>query len=290
MSWNDSDYTEAGAKLLLDSIGGSRLTITRAVSGTGVIAADTLSRQTDVTGKKHTLELFGMETTGEGDDSARLVKIRIKGAESSYVMHQIGLYGRPDGAVEDVLLMLMQDDYGVEIPSAASDQEFELVFNAAIAISREAKIALQMSADMRILKQFLRQEVHDTTAHAKIVEVTIPQSAWQPETPDAEYPYTAEIEMEGVTAEFYPSVTPRNEASIEVARKAEIAPYADTLEGTLQLWAKNLPEGDIAATVQLVAPKSQEKMEKIVFDGADVGLTIVDGRVCVTYYKKKGDA
>jgi hypothetical protein len=40
MSWEKSSYTTAGAALLSESLSGGALTITRAVSGTGIVETD----------------------------------------------------------------------------------------------------------------------------------------------------------------------------------------------------------------------------------------------------------
>ena len=40
MSWEKSSYTTAGAALLSESLSGGALTITRAVSGTGIVEND----------------------------------------------------------------------------------------------------------------------------------------------------------------------------------------------------------------------------------------------------------
>ena len=45
-----SVYTKAGMALLLDAVAGTRLTITKAVGGTGIIDDSLLSQQTDVSG------------------------------------------------------------------------------------------------------------------------------------------------------------------------------------------------------------------------------------------------
>ena len=50
MSWEKSSYTTAGAALLSESLSGGALTITRAVSGTGIVETD-LSAETTVSGE-----------------------------------------------------------------------------------------------------------------------------------------------------------------------------------------------------------------------------------------------
>lgn len=161
MSWETLAYTDAGIELMMDAVSGKQLTITQAVGGSGLANAAVLHAQTDITGERHALELLGIEPVEENGSAARRVKIRITGAEDTYTLHQIALFGRQSGAAEDTLLLLVQDDRGVEIPAASADQEFELVFTVVIAISRDAEIAINLSAEMRSLQLFVEERIQE---------------------------------------------------------------------------------------------------------------------------------
>ncbi len=281
MNFETMAYTDAGIDLLMDAVDGQRLTITKAVGGTGIVDPDTLALQVDVSGEKHTLQLLGMEAVGDGDEAARRVKIRIVGAERAYSLRQIGIFGRQDGMDSDTLLLLLQDDRGVDIPAASAGREFELLFTAVIAISRSARISLALTADMHGLKQFIRQEIHDHTAHVRIVDITIPAGSWTEESGQGEYGFTAEISIENVTAEESPTVT-LHQDSLDTATACEICPVAETLDsGVLKFWAKQLPAADMAATVQLVSPKSSEELEDLPAERTSLLGTAVCGRAVV---------
>ena len=161
MSWETLAYTDAGIELLMDAVSGKRLTITQAVGGSGLANATVLHAQTDITGERHALELMGIEPVEENGSAARRVKIRITGAEDTYTLHQIALFGRQTGAAEDTLLLLVQDDRGVEIPAASTDQEFEFVFTVVIVISRDAEISLNLSAEMQSLQLFVEERIQE---------------------------------------------------------------------------------------------------------------------------------
>lgn len=120
-----------------------------------------LHAQTDVTGERHALELLGIKSVEENGSAARRVKIRITGAEDTYTLHQIALFGRQTGAAEDTLLLLVQDDRGVEIPAASTDQEFEFVFTVVIVISRDAEIVINLSAEMQSLQLFVEERIQE---------------------------------------------------------------------------------------------------------------------------------
>lgn len=171
MSWEKTNYTEAGVQMLLDSIDGVRLTITKAVGSTEV--CDDLSTLTDIVGKRE-LELIGMDkvTAEDGEPYCR-IKIRIGGASTAYVLHQIGIYGRQEGDTADTLLMVTQDDHGFEIPSEEDNKDFEIIFVSAIAISRQAKISLTIAPQIKAIQQLLKDELAkhnaDRTAHLETV-------------------------------------------------------------------------------------------------------------------------
>ena len=282
MSFNSMAYTNSGISLLIDALVGKRLSITKAVGGTSTVDAGTLAAQTDVSGEKHALELLGIKATGEGDDAAREITIYTTGAASAYTLRQIGLFGRQDGASEDTLLLLLQDDHGVDIPSAAEDQKFEFFFTAVIAISRNAKIALSLNADMSGLYKFIEQVIHDKTAHAKIVEITIPTADWKQEDVSATYGYMVQIKIEGVTSEQSPTVTIHKEHTA-TAQTAALCPVAETLDtGVLKLWAKRPPDADMTATVLLVSPKSMEALDDSTDDSTTslLGAAICGKAIC----------
>ena len=158
MSWETLAYTDAGIELLMDAVSGKQLTITQAVGGSGLTNAAVLHAQTD---ERHALELLGIEPVEENGSAARRVKIRITGAEDTYTLHQIALFGRQTGAAEDTLLLLVQDDRGVEIPAASTDQEFEFVFTVVIVISRDAEIVINLSAEMQSLQLFVEERIQE---------------------------------------------------------------------------------------------------------------------------------
>lgn len=161
MSWETLAYTDAGIELLMDAVSGKQLTITQAVGGSGLANAAVLHAQTDVTGERHALELLGIKSVEENGSAARRVKIRITGAEDTYTLHQIALFGRQTGAAEDTLLLLVQDDRGVEIPAASTDQEFEFVFTVVIVINLSAEMqSLQLFVEERIQEHDLSPESH----------------------------------------------------------------------------------------------------------------------------------
>lgn len=164
MSWEKSSYTTAGAALLSESLSGGALTITRAVSGTDIVETD-LSAETTVSGETHELTILAIDTVKDGEETARKVSIQITGAESTYIMHQIGVYGRLNDDAE-VLLFIMQDERGIEVPASSVNADFEIEIAALIAISNKAKIEIALSPQMQALMKLVKAEIEKHNAAA----------------------------------------------------------------------------------------------------------------------------
>lgn len=177
MSWEKSSYTTAGAALLSESLSGGALTITRAVSGTGIVETD-LSAETTVSGETHELTILAIDTVKDGEETARKVSIQITGAESTYIMHQIGVYGRLNDDAE-VLLFIMQDERGIEVPASSVNADFEIEIAALIAISNKAKIEIALSPQMQALMKLVKAEIekHNAAADAHAATITAAVSA-----------------------------------------------------------------------------------------------------------------
>ena len=178
MSWEKSNYTAAGAALLSESLSGGALTITRAVSGTG--SADTdLSEETTVSGDLHELMLLGIETIEDDDGHpARKVSVHTESGDDAYLMHQVGVFGRLNDG-EEVLLFLMQDERGVEIPASGTNANFAFDVDILLAVSNKANISLTVAPQMQALMKLVKAEIekHNAAADAHAATITAAVSA-----------------------------------------------------------------------------------------------------------------
>lgn len=143
MSWNNSLYTNVGTNMMSEVLSGATMTITKAVGGSGTTAAESLAALTDVKEQKQTLKILGIEdaTDSSGSDAGKRIKIQITNGdvETGYILHQVGIYAKlADG--EETLLIIMQDDRGVEIPSHTENSDFEIELYGIMAISNVANI------------------------------------------------------------------------------------------------------------------------------------------------------
>ena len=147
MSWNNSLYTNVGTKMMSEVLSGATMTITKAVGGSGTTAAESLAALTDVKEQKQLLTILGIEdaTDSSGNDAGKRIKIQItnESVETGYILHQVGIYAKlPDDNDAETLLIIMQDDRGVEIPSHTENSDFEIELYGIMAISNVANISV----------------------------------------------------------------------------------------------------------------------------------------------------
>lgn len=274
MSWDKSSYTDVGAAMLAESLSGGALTITRAVSGTGTIDSEELSKATSISGDTHELILLGINTVVDGENTACRVKIQVAGAEKRYIMHQIGVFGRLSTEGKDSLLFIMQDERGVEVPSNTENEDFKINFSAVLAISNKANISIKVSPQIEALKELVKEEIDkhnaDSDAHneqidkkcsAIIKDITIPADGWDwPQESEEqeimerdEFQCAIDVAVEDATSEMIPSVT-LEKGAFETAKRAGLCPTVQALDGVLRFWAREIPEVDMQASVMLVSP------------------------------------
>ena len=122
------------------------------------------------------LKLLDIETVESGGETARRVKIQITGADETYIMHQVGVYGRLNDDAE-TLLFIMQDARGVEVPSTKVNGDFEIELSALLAVSNKANISITVDPQMQALAKMVKAEVEkhnkDASAHADAITAAV---------------------------------------------------------------------------------------------------------------------
>lgn len=161
MSWNNSLYTNVGTKMMSEVLSGATMTITKAVGGSGTTAAESLAALTDVKEQKQTLKILGIEdATDSSDDVGKRIKIQITNGdlETGYILHQVGIYAKlADG--EETLLIIMQDDRGVEIPSHTENSDFSIELYGIMAISNLANISVTVDPNAVASVKMVNQQI-----------------------------------------------------------------------------------------------------------------------------------
>lgn len=275
MSWETSSYTKAGAALLSESISGGALTITRAVSGTGTIDTD-LSAETAVSGETHELTILAIDTVKDGAQTARKVSIQITGAAKSYIMHQIGVYGRLDGGNE-TLLFLMQDERGIEVPAASTNAEFEIEVAVLLAISDKAKIDITLSPQMQAIMRMVQKYIQEHCVQLNSYSLTLAADGWTPCNMEG-YPYKYTAPLSAAQETDMPTAQPAI-SSLVVAEDAGLASVCETANGTITFWAETVPAGDIQMQITLLG---QAKDSTVVDTTSMLGQAILGSLVLNT--------
>lgn len=162
MSWNNSLYTNVGTKMMSEVLSGATMTITKAVGGSGTSAEESLAALTDVKEQKQTLKILGIEdaTDSSDDDVGKRIKIQITNGdlETGYILHQVGIYAKlADG--EETLLIIMQDDRGVEIPSHTENSDFSIELYGIMAISNLANISVTVDPNAVASVKMVNQQI-----------------------------------------------------------------------------------------------------------------------------------
>ena len=162
MSWNNSLYTNVGTKMMSEVLSGATMTITKAVGGSGTTAAESLAALTDVKEQKQTLKILGIEdaTDSSDDDVGKRIKIQITNGdlETGYILHQVGIYAKlADG--DETLLIIMQDDRGVEIPSHTENSDFSIELYGIMAISNLANISVTVDPNAVASVKMVNQQI-----------------------------------------------------------------------------------------------------------------------------------
>ena len=162
MSWNNSLYTNVGTKMMSEVLSGATMTITKAVGGSGTTAAESLAALTDVKEQKQTLKILGIEdaTDSSDDDVGKRIKIQITNGdlETGYILHQVGIYAKLADD-EETLLIIMQDDRGVEIPSHTENSDFSIELYGIMAISNLANISVTVDPNAVASVKMVNQQI-----------------------------------------------------------------------------------------------------------------------------------
>ena len=143
MSWNQSVVTNAGVGLLNESLSGHTLTIESAVGGAGTLTEEELAAATDVVDQKQVFSLLGIEDIEGGKRVG--IQITNNGVSESYILHQIGVQARLEYEEAPLtLLIILQDEHGVEIPTEAENPDWLFEIYAVISISNKANITVNI--------------------------------------------------------------------------------------------------------------------------------------------------
>lgn len=273
MAWKQSQVTNLGAKLLSRSIDGGQVIIESAFGGSQLYQASQLPFATEVIGESHSLSITNIEDI----DNGKLITLQIssRNLDSGYWLRQIGVFAKASDETEQTLLFIMQDDDGIYIPSKEESLDFTIEIFAALAISNDANIVVNIDSNCLVsikqLNEAIKQHNDEDNSHnalierivnlenslksignSCIIETTILVSSWiEDETAGDSFKYYADVSVESSKETSFPIATVHM-GSWEAAAKANMNSCAQTLAGVVRFFAKNIPESDIGVTIALL--------------------------------------
>ena len=166
MAWSSAELTESGLELLSKLINGGKLTITRAAVGSKTVAAEELCEQTQLTAPINApVSIAGSKELPEKCGRTIFVQIRNSSVTEAVRMKQIGIFARTDSESE-VLLAIMQDEIGEEIPPYAEFPDFLIEFNAVLVIARTNNITVMTDSGAVATRADIESHNSDETSHS----------------------------------------------------------------------------------------------------------------------------
>ena len=135
MIWNKSVVTNAGLLLLQQVLEGKRLFLDYSTGGTGSVPPEFLKEQTALVNPRQQFPIVLAKDMYNGKQVGSL--ITNFDVADSYYMTQFAIWAHIDNQ-PPVLMVLLQDDEGLYIPSRTDIAEFHFVFYANVDFSNEA--------------------------------------------------------------------------------------------------------------------------------------------------------
>lgn len=289
MSWENVTITKGGEQLLSKMMNGSKLLFTRVVIGDKTVNNELLSAQTSVFSPISAPALIaGRSETPQENGTQIKIQIRNDGVSTTTRMLQIGLYAKSEHD-EEVLLGILQDDIGEEIPAYEEFPQFLIELYTTIAISRTNNIQVVVNPSVYItfadLQEFkdeidpslmpedIPEKVDDATEKAKLAletanevkrqlealnvscitkrDIVIPTTGWVQSDPEEYEGLSVDIPVEGITGDMVPIVIvpPRQ---IKVIGERKFSPCVKSGDGYIRLYSKASPPEPINATLVLL--------------------------------------
>lgn len=155
MAWIGA-ITNAGARLLAEYAGGSKLTLNRAAAGAGTVEDIAILAQTGLVSEKQVASIVSSKKT----DGGQRIRIQLGAAEESYTLQQIGLYAAAEED-EAVLLALFQNTQGVPVPAADESPDFLYVFNATLNVSNQVELHVTVDRGAYVTYAQLEEMLED---------------------------------------------------------------------------------------------------------------------------------
>ncbi|MCM1055226.1 MAG: hypothetical protein NC394_06860, partial [Bacteroides sp.] len=144
MSWNEAVVTNVGLELLARCVAGGSIEIVSAVGGEKISPSVALMALKDIDEPKHELKTAGVERIKNGVTVN--VRVQNNGLTEGYCLRQIGIFARLENSGEaPVLLALIQDQKGEEVPTEEENPEYLLEYDFVIPLSNAENVTVSVT-------------------------------------------------------------------------------------------------------------------------------------------------
>lgn len=168
--WNNAALTLQGAEIINALLSGSILQITKAAGG-----SETSDEPTQLTGLVAQKQEFKIENIKKSDGRRRVaVKLTTEGLTEEYQLRQIGLFGRLNGEKQDTLIMVVQDETGITIPTYEDMPGFTITFYLYLSVDNSAQVTVVSDNQEYITREDLQEAINGIDIHCVVVAASAP--------------------------------------------------------------------------------------------------------------------
>lgn len=150
MEWNNYCVTNAGVEVLKKAIGGKRVTITAAKSGTDTVPESELKGQSTLSGTVRNATIANATNQPEGYRVT--LRVTNTGVKSSYIFKQLGLFATAEDESE-VLFAILQSENGETVPDESELYTYDV--SLIIAISDTSNITVNVDKTSYVTEEEL---------------------------------------------------------------------------------------------------------------------------------------
>ncbi len=156
MEWNNYCVTNAGVEVLKKAIGGKKVTITAAKSGTDTVPESELKEQSVLSGTMRNATIANATNQPEGYRVT--LRVTNTGVKSSYIFKQLGLFATAEDEPE-VLFAILQSENGETVPDESELYTYDV--SLIIAISDTSNITVNVDKTSYVTEEELDEHKTD---------------------------------------------------------------------------------------------------------------------------------
>lgn len=155
MSWSDITITKLGETILSKMMNGAKLTFTRVGVGDKTVPTGQMANQSGIFSPINATAYFSGQKEVPSENGTEVgIQIRNDNVLETTRVRQIGIFAETEHDSE-VMLAIMQDEIGEEIPAFADFPQFLLEMFFTIGISRTNNINVHVSPSVYITLEML---------------------------------------------------------------------------------------------------------------------------------------